>query len=586
MLIKMAHRNALLALKLMVAFFVLSLVVWSCAGDYNKPVTPTSQTAQTAPLISPETLKSWIDSAFVNGAGIDRVVILDINTAANYDGGHIPGAHFVNTLDLYQTRDEGVAATLQMVLDGARMDALIRKYGIDGKTTVVFTSGNVSRDAGGNRTGGSSESDRCDPANPVATRSSRLLDVTRAYWTFRYWGFPQARLKVLDGINCAYEITYGQEGMTKEPATLPSPSTYSVRNNRALRSDLRASLSEMISLAEGKVANALPADFRSSETDKSYAGKRGSTAGVFSGPTGTVGSDFVVFEGKVKGATAALWTDLISVSTDNATGHFRFKPHDELVALMTKAGIDSSKTTYTYCRTGRIATSGFFVLDAILGWPAVMYDGSWSQWGQMSANATNGGRLAADSPWRTDIPSRSGLIAYNYSSIGPASFVGTGLNDLTSGGTYTGGGTDRYFRIQIDSSEPPPDKFKWSKDGGLTWDASNVDITGTEQTLSDGVTVTFGATAGHAVDDLWIFTAGPRKAIELLTLDGGACTSRLNLDGAVTSDPTSCTAITTPRSHDPSANKVEEEDAAYFGAGNGGGTGGGGSGGGGPSPGC
>jgi hypothetical protein len=91
-----------------------------------------------------------------------------------------------------------------------------------------------------------------------------------------------------------------------------------------------------------------------------------------------------------------------------------------------------------------IASSAFFVLDGILDWPVVNYDGSWSQWGQLAgysiANGGNGGQLRADSPWRTDTAARSELIVYNYdTTAGPVFFTGTGLNDMTAGGTFTDG---------------------------------------------------------------------------------------------------------------------------------------------------
>ncbi|MBE0595702.1 MAG: hypothetical protein IH614_00370, partial [Desulfuromonadales bacterium] len=52
-------------------------------------------------------------------------------------------------------------------------------------------------------------------------------------------------------------------------------------------------------------------------------------------------------------------------------------------------------------------------LDAILGWNVSMYDASWSQWGQMSANAAKGGKLPAGSIWATDVPELTNTIAYN-----------------------------------------------------------------------------------------------------------------------------------------------------------------------------
>lgn len=85
-------------------------------------------------------------------------------------------------------------------------------------------------------------------------------------------------------------------------------------------------------------------------------------------------------------------------------------------------------------------------------------------------------------------------------SIAAASFTGTGLDDATSGGDYIGGG--QTYRVKIDGTGTP-DTFTWSDDGGSTWEATGVAITGSAQTLSNGVTVTFAATTGHTADDYW-----------------------------------------------------------------------------------
>jgi hypothetical protein len=88
------------------------------------------------------------------------------------------------------------------------------------------------------------------------------------------------------------------------------------------------------------------------------------------------------------------------------------------------------------------------------------------------------------------------------------------LNDLSSGGTYTGTETEPpyvNYRVEIDGTNP--DTFKWSDDNGLTWQAGTVAITaGTAQTLNNGVSITFGADTGHASGDYWIFTAGILQA--------------------------------------------------------------------------
>lgn len=92
-------------------------------------------------------------------------------------------------------------------------------------------------------------------------------------------------------------------------------------------------------------------------------------------------------------------------------------------------------------------------------------------------------------------------IGFEWGTIAAASFTGTGLDDATSGGTFKKQ-SDYDYRVEIDGTGTP-DTFKWSDDGGSTWEATGVAITGAAQTLSRGVTVTFAATTGHTSGDYW-----------------------------------------------------------------------------------
>jgi 3-mercaptopyruvate sulfurtransferase SseA len=509
----------------------------SCGSDYEKPSTTQTGSA----LIEAATLGAWMDAGKVNGAGYDRVVILDVNTAANYAAGHIPGAFHLDPNELNQSRTEGVGISGTEVPEGSKMDGLIQKHGIDGVTTVVFAG-------------------------------SSVMNSSRAYFVFRYWGFPRERLKMLNGLNAAWTAA----GMTLTTAPPPpvQQSTYSVKNRRVLRGDLRVSLSEMLDYADGKTPNVVPIDVRSTAASGSYAGIRGSTTGIFSSISGTASvTDYVVFEGRIRGAQALRFDTLYN-------GSNRFVPTDQLTASFNAIGLDSSKTGYAYCRLGNLASIAFFALDGILGWPAAVYDGSWSQWGQLSGNAAMKGQLNAVSPWRTDIAGRSDVIAYNHEPvISAATFTGTGvLNDLTTGGTYTGA-SNATFVVKIDSVGAA-DTFTWSSDGGTSWAEANVPITGSAQTLANGMTVAFGAVTGHALDDSWTFTAAARKNVEQLTADGDACSATYLANGSVVNSAGGTTACTNPpNSFDTGANRVEEADKAYM---NSGAPGGGGGGGGGP----
>ena len=106
-------------------------------------------------------------------------------------------------------------------------------------------------------------------------------------------------------------------------------------------------------------------------------------------------------------------------------------------------------------------------------------------------------------------------------TIGAATFTGSGLNDMTSGGHYTGLESDPIsYRVQIDGTGTP-DTFKWSNDGGATWVVTGVNIMEAAQHLEDGVRVTFGATTGHTVGDRWDFTVTPSQVLDTVQIYRG-----------------------------------------------------------------
>jgi YD repeat-containing protein len=84
---------------------------------------------------------------------------------------------------------------------------------------------------------------------------------------------------------------------------------------------------------------------------------------------------------------------------------------------------------------------------------------------------------------------------------------GIGKDDLTAQGTFTGT-SDEQFTVTITTSGTP-DTFSWTSSQGGS--GSNVSITGSAQTLRNGVTVRFGATTGHTVGDTWTFTASAAR---------------------------------------------------------------------------
>uniref|UniRef100_A0A6M3J6D5 Putative structural protein n=1 Tax=viral metagenome TaxID=1070528 RepID=A0A6M3J6D5_9ZZZZ len=91
-----------------------------------------------------------------------------------------------------------------------------------------------------------------------------------------------------------------------------------------------------------------------------------------------------------------------------------------------------------------------------------------------------------------------------WSGIEQSRWEGGTLDDMSTSGTSTLATGACHYNVVIDATGPP-NTFKWSDDGGVSWDAEGVAITGSAQALNNGVTITFAATTGHAVNDKWTF---------------------------------------------------------------------------------
>ncbi len=324
---KKGGSKALLILTLLLC--ALALVAFQgCGGggSFQAPSTTSSGT-----IITADTLKSWVDQGFTNGtSGYNgKVVILDVNPSPGMYNttGHIPGSYYFNANDMYETRFEGVINGVNMVPDGPTMDSLVDRYGIDQNTTIVFTSSTGSYPSPG-----------------------IYLSVCRLYFTFRYWGFPKERLKILNGLDAAYGFKYGLTNASTPP---PVPSAFSVRSN-TFAPQVRASLMEMINVADGKEPNTVPIDGRGKDGDpgvvnSSYSGDPLQTPGVFI--TTPTPKSYVAFEGHISGAKAVVWTSLfngVDANGDGKIDYQQFLPPDEMAAKFTALGMDSTKQARVY----------------------------------------------------------------------------------------------------------------------------------------------------------------------------------------------------------------------------------------------
>ena len=397
--------------RLLILAVAVALVFQSCGGGGSGYDAPSTADPSTGVVVSAATVQNWVAAGKVNGTGYDRVVILDLGSAANYSAGHIPGAQWVNSSSLYENRNEGVLEDVNMVLDGPTMDAFVHKYGIDGNTTIVFTS-----------------------SDPTSANIMPYWTVGRAYWMFRYWGFSKDRLKVLNGLNAAYADAYGLS--TASPTI--NASTYSVRSNVSFRGDLRASLMDMINFADGKDTNTVVCDTRGQDGDgydtkSSYSGDAKQTTGVWTVVAPKVSPNYVAFEGHINGAVALNSNFFYKKVTGTTYTYQVLLSPADMAAMLASHGITSADTIIVHCRTGVIASGAFVAIDAVLGWNVENYDGSWSQWG-MLASTSNCGPLDPNSPWRTDTPARTQNLTFNGVQPGLSC---NNIEDATDNSTYT-----------------------------------------------------------------------------------------------------------------------------------------------------
>lgn len=389
----------------LIGAMMLTLVgMWGCGtSGYDNPQNAVVTTKTASALIDASVLNDWMKAGLVNKAGgYDRVVILDSGNA-NYDSvGHIPGAQSIPTGSSAfqdQARAEGpMNVTGAMVCTGSTIDTLIQNAGIDENTTIVLTSS-------GNNT----------------------INLTRAYATFRYWGFPKNRIKILQGGNEGWNAAgFALTGL----APNIKKTTYGVAQNGKtnVNTDIRVSLGEMIAYVKGVVAGNTdkvtildtirPANQISSTTDLIAPGAVKTPIAPATTPVG-VPASYTPFDGAMKGSYRFPYANLVTPANT-----LYFKDADTIrkdisaalgfdgVKTIGDANRDATKTFIVLCRAGNAASVAYFALDGIAYYNSNVdvkwYDGSYGQWNLMATsdrtavNGTNaGGKLAVGSIWDT-----------------------------------------------------------------------------------------------------------------------------------------------------------------------------------------
>lgn len=172
-------------------------------------------------------------------------------------------------------------------------------------------------------------------------------------WVFRYYGHADVRL--LDGGRNKWEAD--NRPLTSRPVQHAATDYRVVETNPALR----ARLSDVLEVVNGD-RQAKLLDIRS---PAEYQGKIFAPPGV---------QELAIRAGHVPGAKNVPWG---AVVREDGT----FKSPDELRQLYAGIGIDGSEPVIVYCRIGERSAHSWFVLSQILGYEAIQYDGSWTEYG-------------------------------------------------------------------------------------------------------------------------------------------------------------------------------------------------------------
>jgi len=116
-------------------------------------------------------------------------------------------------------------------------------------------------------------------------------------------------------------------------------------------------------------------------------------------------------------------------------------------------------------------------------------------------------------------------LTFQGRGMGPITFTGV-TNDITRGGTYVGHGKKTAYVVEIDGTGTP-NTFKWSNDGGATWEETTVNCvtSGNPYTLEEGITVYWASTTGHTMGDKWAWNAG----FEIVRITSHGATGVLNI---------------------------------------------------------
>lgn len=317
-------------------------------------------------LIEAETLIDYINAGYKTPDG-KKVVILDVSgtTPSSVVRGAVPAPQ--NNY-FTESRSDGIAVIGNMVASGAKMDTSLRELGIDGNTLVVITAS-----------------------------SHTTNNIHRVFWTFKYWGFSNKYVKVLNGAN-TYISTIGNGEYMETPVYRAIiPTTFSVKDLPAEKIDsYRASFGEVFDSAK----NGLFKEDGSGSSILIPTMANSATVTNNGQVIARVANNSNAFAGRIRGATQLALdpsnpTDYSNKANIYFNADGRFKTAEEILPLMTRYVAEGEKAEFlpadknrriiTHCGSGQSTAPHWFVIREILGYTnAAIYDGSWNEWGNFA----------------------------------------------------------------------------------------------------------------------------------------------------------------------------------------------------------
>jgi 3-mercaptopyruvate sulfurtransferase SseA len=392
------------------------LAIWGCGTKGYDDVAAQKQAAADAAVtttkapavIDAATLKTWVDQGKLNAAAgnPDRVVVVSLASFAAYSTvsrGHIPGSVLMETsTDLTDTREEGLGAVSSMMLTSSHMDTVVKKFGIDGNTTIVLTI-------------------------PKKSSDLETYQQSVAYFTYRYWGFARNRIKILNGGDDAWD--FAGYPLATHARTVVTPSSYSVKSNGTLKDVVRYSISEALALIDainrdpGLLATWQLLDARGFTTTPYVA-----NALRAKDPIGTA-HGMMFLNDRVGGVATRnrLYPDKATLLARMGTNPVVNGSAGEFLA--------PDKKTLVMCGSSTSASPTFVLFDAVLGVPEgniVMYDGSSSQWGNYGAARLTAAALAGGA---TAQQAADFAAAWAFDAVTPGTTA-----PRSTGGALTGAG--------------------------------------------------------------------------------------------------------------------------------------------------